>query len=101
LPLHPRLSAGGGGAEGQPDEAGHWAQVTIALLAEPRLRQRWNDWVQERADEYVGTDSSIDAQIVRFAADGLWLADMLGSHDTDDARGSAAHCALLIELAGN
>jgi AcrR family transcriptional regulator len=87
------------GLRDSPDEAGHWAQVTIALLAEPRLRQRWNAWVQARADEYVGTDSSIDAQIIRFAADGLWLADMLGSHLTDDA-GRAALLARMVELTG-
>jgi len=57
--------------------------VTIALLAEPRLRLRWRRWVQVRAEEYVGTDSSLDAQLVRFAADGLWFADTLESHDID------------------
>ncbi len=69
----------------RPEDSSHWAQVTIALLAEPRLRARWREWVQTRAEEYVGTDSSLDAQIVRLAADGLWLADMLASHDTGEA----------------
>ncbi|MGO7423057.1 TetR/AcrR family transcriptional regulator, partial [Rhizobium ruizarguesonis] len=32
-------------------------------------------------EEYIGTDSSLDAQVVRFAADGLWFADTLESHD--------------------
>ncbi|QRM49923.1 TetR/AcrR family transcriptional regulator [Rhizobium sp. BG6] len=82
-----------------PGEAAHWAQVTIAILAEPRLRARWRDWVQDRADEYVGTDSSIDAQIVRFAADGLWLADMVDSHGAGavDRQGLVTR---LIELTG-
>jgi AcrR family transcriptional regulator len=81
-----------------PGEAVHWAQVTIALLVEPRLRRRWREWVQTRADEYVGTDSSVNAQIVRFAADGLWLADMLDSHGLEPAerRGLIAR---LLELA--
>ncbi len=87
------------GLRDSPDEAGHWAQVTIALLAEPRHRQRWNSWVQERADEYVGTDSSVNAQIIRFAADGLWLADMLGSHPTDNAARDAL-LARMVELTG-
>jgi AcrR family transcriptional regulator len=69
----------------RPEDARGWTQVTIALLAEPRLRHRWREWVQARTDEYIGTDSSIDAQIVRFAADGLWFADMLESHDIDGA----------------
>lgn len=68
----------------QPAESSGWAQITIALLAEPRLRQRWHDWVRMRSEEYVGTDSSVDAQIVRLAVDGLWLADMIESHGMDD-----------------
>ena len=64
------------------------------MLAEPRLRQRWREWVQARADEYVGTDSSVDAQIVRFAADGLWLSDTTESHDL----GLAERRALIARL---
>ena len=84
------------GLRDSPDDAGHWAQVTIALLAEPRLRQRWGEWIDGRIEEYVGTDSSIDAQIVRFAADGLWLADMIGGA-FDDAQRQAL-LARLVEL---
>jgi AcrR family transcriptional regulator len=73
------------GLRDRPEDARSWTQVTIALLAEPRLRHRWREWVQTRADEYIGTDSSLDAQIVRFAADGLWFADTLESHDIDGA----------------
>jgi AcrR family transcriptional regulator len=64
----------------RPAENEDWAQVTLALLTEPKLRQRWRDWVEKQAEAFVGTDSSVDTQIVRFAADGLWLADILASH---------------------
>jgi AcrR family transcriptional regulator len=68
----------------QPEEIRSWAQVTMALLTEPRLRQRWRDWVRERSEEYIGTDSSVNAQVVRLATDGLWLADLLDSHESDE-----------------
>ncbi len=55
----------------QPEETKDWAQVTMVLLSEPQLRQRWLDWVRERSEEYVGTDSSVDAAIVRLATDGI------------------------------
>jgi hypothetical protein len=71
--------------------------VTIALLAEPRLRLRWREWVRERSEEYIGTDSSLDAQIVRFAADGLWLADVSESHDMDSEQRREL-IARLVEL---
>ena len=66
----------------KPQEAEDWAYVTLALLAEPHLRQRWRNWVEKQAEHYVGTDSSVETQIVRFATDGIWLADILGSHDS-------------------
>jgi AcrR family transcriptional regulator len=81
----------------QPDKNSGWAQVTMALLTEPRLRQRWRDWVRERSDEYIGTDSSTDTQIVRLASDGLWLADLLDSHETDD-RARTSLVERLIDL---
>ncbi|NLR96899.1 TetR/AcrR family transcriptional regulator [Rhizobium sp. P38BS-XIX] len=67
----------------EPEDNRDWVQVTMVLLSEPQLRQRWRDWVRERSEEYVGTDSSVDAAIVRLATDGIWLADLLGSHDLD------------------
>ncbi|OJF94355.1 TetR/AcrR family transcriptional regulator [Pararhizobium antarcticum] len=62
-------------------DAQAWHVLTIALLAEPPLRDRWRQWVADRTDEFVGTDSSPDCQLARFAADGIWLADLLQSHD--------------------
>lgn len=69
------------GLQAEAEEGGGWRGLTMALLSEPGLRGRWRAWVQERSDEYVGTDSSIDAMIVRFAADGLWFADLVDSHE--------------------
>jgi AcrR family transcriptional regulator len=79
-------NAGATAADGKTDEAETvdtkaWRVLTIALLAEPALRERWRRWVADRADDYVGTDSSADCHLARFAADGIWLADLLHSHD--------------------
>lgn len=67
--------------EAETGNAQAWRVLTIALLAEPALRERWRRWVADRADDYVGTDSSADCHLARFAADGIWLADLLHSHD--------------------
>jgi len=83
----------------QPEEIRSWAQVTMALLTEPRLRQRWRDWVRERSEEYIGTDSSVNAQVVRLATDGLWLADLLDSHESDEGVRTGL-VERLIELSG-
>jgi len=64
-------------------DARGWQVLTAALLSEPQLRDRWRLWVADHADEFVGTDSSAGCLLARFAADGLWLADILKSHDVD------------------
>lgn len=63
-------------AEGQD-----WQVLAIALLAEPHLKARWRDWVVRRSAEFAQTDGSPNCLIARFAADGVWLADLLQSHD--------------------
>ncbi|QRM56463.1 TetR/AcrR family transcriptional regulator [Sinorhizobium sp. BG8] len=63
-----------------------WKSLTIALMGEPYLRERWRQWVAGRAAEHVGTDSSVNAELVRFAADGLWLAEAVESHAIEPDR---------------
>ena len=78
------FTLGGVGAEAEPEAQG-WRVLTIALLAEPALRARWRQWIADRTDAFVGTDSSNNCLLVRMAADGIWLADLLRSHDIDEA----------------
>lgn len=72
-----------------------WQVLTIALLSEPQLRARWQQWVADHADEFVGTDSSAGCLLARFAADGLWLADILKSHDVDQPTRQAMRAHLI------
>ncbi|GLR50155.1 TetR/AcrR family transcriptional regulator [Shinella yambaruensis] len=60
-----------------------WKVLTVALISEPHLRERWRQWVERYLAENVGTDSALDAMLVRYAVDGLWLADLLGSPTMD------------------
>ncbi len=76
-------------------DAQGWQVLTIALLSEPQLRARWRLWVADHADEFVGTDSSAGCLLARFAADGLWLADILKSHDVDQPTRQAMRAHLI------
>jgi AcrR family transcriptional regulator len=60
-----------------------WRMLTIALIAEPNLKVRWREWVNRRAQEFAETDASSNCVLARFAADGLWLADLMQSHELD------------------
>ncbi|WP_026618770.1 AcrR family transcriptional regulator [Ensifer sp. WSM1721] len=75
-------------------EAQGWQVLTVALLAEPHLKARWRDWVARRAAEFAATDSSPNCLLARFAADGVWLADLMQSHDID----ASIRTALLQKL---
>lgn len=72
-----------------------WKVLTIALISEPHLRERWRQWVERHLSENVGTDSALDAMLVRYAVDGLWLADLLGSPTMDAATRAAMMNRLL------
>ncbi|WP_234186568.1 TetR/AcrR family transcriptional regulator [Shinella sp. NM-101] len=66
-----------------------WKVLTVALISEPHLRERWRQWIERHVAENVGTDSSLDAILVRYAVDGLWLADLLGAPTMDtETRGA-------------
>ncbi|OAP43294.1 TetR family transcriptional regulator [Sinorhizobium glycinis] len=65
------------------EEGQGWQVLAIALLAEPHLKARWREWVERRSAEFATTDGSPDCLLARFAADGIWLADLLQSHDID------------------
>ncbi len=60
-----------------------WRMLTIAMIAEPNLKGRWREWVSCRAQEFADTDASPNCVLARLAADGLWLADLMQSHDLD------------------
>lgn len=74
-----------------------WKVLTVALISEPHLRERWRQWVERYLAENVGTDSALDAMLVRYAVDGLWLADLLGA-PTMDAQSRAAMLDRLLAL---
>ena len=82
--------------EGMAD-AETWQVLTVALISEPHLRERWRQWVERHLAENVGTDSSPDAMLARYAVDGLWLADLLGS-PTMDATSRAAMMDKLVAI---
>ncbi|MFA7413272.1 MAG: TetR/AcrR family transcriptional regulator [Rhizobium sp.] len=54
-----------------------WAALSVSLIAEPALRQLWSDWLEAQVGEHRATDDTPMLEIVRLAADGVWLADLL------------------------
>ncbi|TDP46860.1 TetR/AcrR family transcriptional regulator [Zavarzinia compransoris] len=55
-----------------------WGILSCVLFAEPAFRSRWADWLSGHLRAHAATDGGTALEIVRLAADGLWLSDMAG-----------------------
>ena len=65
-----------------PDEVSICRVVMSACAIEPKLAERWKGWVQRvTVDDPADPVGSDDALMLRLLADGLWLSDVLGTHD--------------------
>lgn len=54
-----------------------WKALTAAMISEPHLRARLRDWTDARMP--APPDARIDAMLVRYAVDGVWLSDLFGA----------------------
>lgn len=53
-----------------------WAALSISCMTDPHLRTLWSDWMQKRIERHAETDDHPDLKIARYAADGIWLANL-------------------------
>lgn len=53
-----------------------WGALSISMMTDPSLRKLWSDWLRGRLLQHADTDSDPALEIVRYAADGVWLADL-------------------------
>ncbi|WP_010038534.1 TetR/AcrR family transcriptional regulator [Gemmata obscuriglobus] len=59
--------------------------ISLSMLIDPALTRRWCDWIGDRLNRHAETDGGVDLEIVRLAADGLWLATMCKSPTSNNA----------------
>nr|WP_276599264.1 TetR/AcrR family transcriptional regulator [Nannocystis sp. SCPEA4] len=52
------------------------AALNVSALIDPALRQAWGDWYKARLSRHRDTDGDLALQLVRYAADGVWLEDL-------------------------
>jgi AcrR family transcriptional regulator len=53
-----------------------WSTLAVSMILEPSLRLIWSSWLRNRLDCHRDTDAAPILEIVRFAADGAWLAHL-------------------------
>lgn len=54
-----------------------WAALSISSMTDARMRELWSRWICERLERHAATDSHPSLQIARYAADGIWLANLM------------------------
>ncbi|OCJ55211.1 TetR/AcrR family transcriptional regulator [Agrobacterium rubi] len=57
-----------------------WSALSVALISEPSLRQRWESWMGGRLTRHKKTDGDVGLELVRLAVDGVWLADLMSEN---------------------
>lgn len=53
-----------------------WAALSISCMTDARLRTLWSDWMRDRLERHADTDSHPAFALARYAADGIWLANL-------------------------
>ena len=64
-----------------------WAALTMSLIADPGSSRAWDAWLNARLVRHAATDSGTLLEVVRLAADGAWLAQVVrpdGGADSSD-----------------
>ena len=61
------------------------AVLGIAMLTEPGLRDLWAKWLATRLNRHRQTDGAPELEVIRYAADGVWLADFMEVRPADRA----------------
>lgn len=54
-------------------ESNPWPALAVSIVADPTLRQLWYGWLKGRLAKHKATDSGLEMEIARLAADGVWL----------------------------
>ncbi|UYL09306.1 TetR/AcrR family transcriptional regulator [Bdellovibrio sp. SKB1291214] len=55
------------------EETSAWPALCVSILVEPRLKKMWRSWMEKRLKQHKSTDSALELEIVRRAADGVWF----------------------------
>jgi AcrR family transcriptional regulator len=58
-----------------------WAALAVSIMSDPPLKALWSRWLDQRQARHHATDGDPAFTLVRLAADGIWLADVLEKND--------------------
>ncbi|WP_374664110.1 TetR/AcrR family transcriptional regulator [Acinetobacter sp.] len=50
-----------------------WSAISMTMLTDHAFNALWLDWLNGRLAQHQQTDSGMELQLLRYAADGVWL----------------------------
>lgn len=50
------------------------ARLSVSMLSDPDLQLAWSNWLAARLKRHADTDDGETLEVIRLAADGVWLA---------------------------
>lgn len=53
-----------------------WAALAISCMTDTKLRTLWSEWMRQRLVRHSATDDDQRLALARYAADGIWLANL-------------------------
>ncbi|RLL34592.1 TetR/AcrR family transcriptional regulator [Acinetobacter cumulans] len=63
-----------------------WTAISMVMLTDQAFNAQWIEWLNGRLVLHAETDSGIELQLLRCAADGLWLTMFTGVDDPDETQ---------------
>lgn len=71
--------------------------LSLSTLTDPALRKAWGDWLKARLGRHQDTDADPALQLVRYAIDGVWLAELM-AQDGEQPKDRQALLSQMIDL---
>ena len=59
------------------EESAHIGNVLMAMNRDPEISRRWMGWLEDQMKKYGAEDDPVLGDIIRYAADGLWLEEYI------------------------
>lgn len=56
-----------------------WSAISMTMLTDHAFNALWMDWLNARLARHQHTDSGMELKLLRYAADGVWLAVFIGA----------------------
>lgn len=50
-----------------------WSAISMTMLTDKTFNEYWIEWLNTRLQRHAATDADMELNILRYAADGIWL----------------------------